>query len=365
MKKDKAGKRIARVARRAAIKNVKPGSNVQASRPKPPVKPARRRPALKKTVNAKAVVRPNPATHAPAGPHRMGFVSIAGRPNAGKSTLLNALVGEKVAIIARQAQTTRTTIQGVVNVPGAQIVLIDTPGIHKSDTLFNRRMMDTVRGALEERDLVLFVADVTKPLTQEDEHAVSALRDTSRSVLVLNKIDRLEDKRLLLPLIEAYMKLRPFEEVLPISAMKGTGVDELLKAVVQYLREGEPLFPEDHFTDLPKRFLASELIRERVLREAAQEVPHAVAVLIDEWEEKRDLTRIAATIIVERPGQKAILIGARGAMLKKIGTDARLEIEQMLGGKVYLSLFVRVQPKWREDSQFLNTLDWRSMVGSE
>ena len=365
MKKDKADKRIARVARRAALKSVKLGSNSHAERPKPAVQPARRPPALKKAAKVKPVVGLNPATHAPAGPQRMGFVSIAGRPNAGNSMLLNALVGEKVAIIARQAQTTRTTIQGVVNVPGAQIVLIDTPGIHKSDTLFNRRMMDTVRGALEERDLVLFVADVTKPLTQEDEHAVSALRDTSRAFLVLNKIDRLEDKRLLLPLIEGYMKLRPFEEVLPISAMKGKGVDELLNAIVLCLPEGDPLFPDDHFTDLPKRFLASELIRERVLREAAQEVPHAVAVLIDEWEEKRDLTRIGATIIVERPGQKAILIGARGAMLKKIGTDARLEIEEMLGGKVFLSLFVRVQPKWREDSQFLNTLDWRSMVGSE
>ncbi len=364
MKKDKAGKRIARAARRAAVKSAKPGSNTQGPRPKPIVQAARRRPPLKKAANVKPVIGADLATP-PAAPHRMGFVSIAGRPNAGKSTLLNTLVGEKVAIVARQAQTTRTTIQGVVNVPGAQIVLIDTPGIHKSDTLFNRRMMDTVRGALEERDLVLFVADVTKPLTQEDEHAVSALHDTSRAFLVLNKIDRLEDKRALLPLIEAYMKLRPFEEVLPISAMNGKGVDDLLKAIVQCLREGEPLFPEDHFTDLPKRFLASELIRERVLREAAQEVPHAVAVLIDEWEEKRDLTRIAATIIVERPGQKAILIGSRGAMLKKIGTGARLEIEEMLGGKVFLSLFVRVQPKWREDSQFLNALDWRSMVGSE
>jgi GTPase len=365
MKKDKAGKRIARVARRAAIKSVKPGANTPGPKPKPIVQAARRRPALKKAVKVKTVVGLNLAAHPPAHPHRIGFVSIAGRPNAGKSTLLNALVGEKVAIVARQAQTTRTTIQGVANVPGAQIVFVDTPGIHKSDTLFNRRMMDTVRGALEERDLVLFVADVTKPLTPEDQHAVSALRDNSRAFLVLNKIDRLEDKRLLLPLIEAYVKLRPFQEVLPISAMKGAGIDELMGAIVDCLPEGAPLFPEDHFTDLPKRFLAAELIRERVLREAAQEVPHAVAVLIDEWEEKRDLTRIAATIIVERPGQKAILIGARGAMLKKIGTDARLEIEEMLGGNVFLSVFVRVQPKWREDSQFLNTLDWRSMVGSE
>lgn len=365
MKKDKAGKRIARVARRAAIKSVQAKSNVQAARPKPAVKPAIRCPAPNRTVEAKTALRLYLATDPPAGPHRVGFVSIAGRPNAGKSTLLNAMVGEKVAIVARQAQTTRTTIQGVVNVPGAQIVLIDTPGIHKSDTLFNRRMMDTVRGALEEKDLVLFVVDVTKPITEEDEHAVSALHDTARAFLVLNKIDRLEDKRALLPLIDRYRKLRVFFEVLPISAIKGKGVDDLLKAIVPYLPEGESLFPEDHFTDLPKRFLASELIRERVLREAAQEVPHAVAVLIDEWEEKRGLTRIAATIIVERPGQKAILIGARGAMLKRIGTDARLEIEEMLGGKVFLSLFVRVQPKWREDSQFLNTLDWRSMVGSE
>src|SRR5271167_1149528 len=193
MKKDKAGKRIARAARRDATKSVKLGSNRQAKGPRPVVQPARRPPALTKAAKLKPVAGPSPATHAPVGPHRMGFVSIAGRPNAGKSTLLNALVGEKVAIIARQAQTTRTTIQGVVNGPGAQIVLIDTPGIHKSDTLFNRRMMDTVRGALEERDLVLFVVDATKPMNEEDEHALSALHDTTRAFLVLNKIDRLED----------------------------------------------------------------------------------------------------------------------------------------------------------------------------
>ena len=299
------------------------------------------------------------------GPHRAGFVSLAGRPNAGKSTLLNALVGEKVAITAHQAQTTRTSVQGVLTTPEAQIVFVDTPGIHKSDTLFNKRMMDTVRGALRDRDLVLFLADATRPVTEEDKHAASALDKDGKALLVLNKIDRVDDKRLLLPLIERYMELFPFAEAVPVSARTGAGLEELKRVILQHLPEGPAIFPEDYLTDQPIRFLAAEIIRERILRAAREEVPHAVAVLIDTWEETPSLVKIAATIHVERQGQKTILIGDKGQMLKKIGSEARQELERMLERKVFLSLFVKVKPGWREDPSFLNAVDWRSMVGSE
>ena len=297
--------------------------------------------------------------------HRSGFVSIAGRPNAGKSTLLNTLVGEKVAITAGQAQTTRTTIQGVLTTPAAQIVFIDTPGIHKSDTLFNQRMMSAVRSALQDRDLVLYVADAAKAVTEEDEHAVSALRKDVPALLALNKVDQVDDKRLLLPLIERYLQLFPFREALPVSARTGDGLAALKETVVRHLPEGPALFPADHLTDQPLRFMAAEAIREAILRAAREEVPHASAILIDTWEERRQLVRIEAAIYVERPGQKIILIGRKGEMLKKIGSAAREQIERLTGRKVFLGLQIKVKPKWREDPSFLNAMDWRSMVGSE
>lgn len=297
--------------------------------------------------------------------HRAGFVSIIGRPNVGKSTLLNALVGEKLAITAHQPQTTRSSIQGVLTTPDSQIIFIDTPGIHNSDTLFNKRMMDAVSRALDARDLVLFVADASKPVTEQDQQAVSILSQEARSLLVPNKIDRLEDKRSLLPLIQRYTKLFPFVDTVPISARKGDGLDELKRVLKQYLPESPALFPEDYLTDQPMRFLAAEIIRESILRAAREEVPHATAVLVDEWEAKPRLTKIAATIHVERPGQKIILIGNKGQMLKKIGSEAREKLERLIGTKVFLSLFVKVKPHWREDPAFLNDVDWRSMLGSE
>ena len=297
--------------------------------------------------------------------YRAGFVSIAGRPNAGKSTLLNALVGEKIAITARQAQTTRTAIQGVLTTPEMQIVFIDTPGIHKSDTLFNKRMMDTVRGALLDRDLVLYIADATKPVNGEDEQAVSALHRSGKALLVLNKIDRVQDKRLLLPLIQRYTKCFAFLEALPVSARTGDGLDDLKGTIAKYLPQGERFFPEDYITDQPLRFMAAEMIREAILRAAREEVPHAAAILIDRWEETPGLVRIAATIHVERPGQKSILIGNKGLMLKRIGSEARQQLERLLDRKVFLSLFVKVKPSWREDPSFLQAVDWRGMVGSE
>jgi len=296
---------------------------------------------------------------------RAGFVSIAGRPNAGKSTLLNALVGEKIAITAHQAQTTRTSIQGVLTTADTQIVFVDTPGIHKSDSLFNKRMMDTVRGALQDRDLVLYIADATKQVTEEDKHAVSALSKSGKALLVLNKIDRVDDKRLLLPLMQRYSELFPFVESIPISATKGEGIDKLKQAITAYLPEGEPFFPSDYITDQPLRFMAAEIIRESILRVVREEVPHASAILVDTWEETPKIYKIAATIHVERQGQKIILIGNKGQMLKTIGTSARVRLEELLERKVFLSLFVKVKPGWREDASFLNTVDWRSMIGAE
>ena len=302
----------------------------------------------------------------PAAEFRSGFVSILGRPNAGKSTLLNALVGGKLAIVSEKPQTTRTSIQGVLNLDNAQIVFLDTPGIHKSTTLLNQQMMRTVRSALEDRDVLLYLADATVPFTPEAAEAIDALKKVSSpTFLLLTKIDRLPDKRQLLPLIGRYRTIREFDEYIPISAVTGEGLDRVREAILGRLKEGPAYFPPDYITDQPERFLAAELIRERVLRETRQEVPHAVAVVVDQWQESPRLLRITATIYVERPGQKAILIGAKGASLKKIGTLARQEMEEMLQRKIFLELFVKVQKNWRENSEFLKTIDWRAMRGRE
>jgi len=296
-------------------------------------------------------------------PFKSGFVSLVGRPNSGKSTLLNALVGQKVAIVADKPQTTRTSIQGVVTLPHAQIVFVDTPGIHKADSQLNKRLMDTVRASLEERDLLLFLVDAAQPFSVEDEQAVALVRKTGTPVvLVLNKVDLLREKARLLPLIDRYKAIYDFADYVPVSAIKGKGLDELRTVILAHLPEGPAYFPEDHVTDQPERFLAAELVREKVLAATRQEVPHSVAVVVDRWEETPKLKRIYATIRVERPGQKAIVIGTKGAMLKKIGTLARLEMERLFGVRIYLDLHVRVQPGWREQAAFLNALDWRTMA---
>jgi len=297
---------------------------------------------------------------------RSGFVSIIGRPNAGKSTLLNALVGQKVAIVADKPQTTRTSIQGVVTTPEAQVVFVDTPGIHKADSALNKRLMDTVRAALEERDLLLFVADATEEFGDEDRKAVDVVRRTSTPVLlVLNKVDLLKDKAALLPLIEQYKGAFEFADYLPVSAARRDGLDELMRGILERMPEGPAYFPEDHVTDQPERFLAAELIREKVLLATRQEVPHSVTVAVDKWEDTPKITRIYATIRVERDGQKAIVIGRGGAMLKRIGTQARQEMERLFGVKIYLDLHVRVQPGWRDSAAFLDSLDWRTMAGED
>jgi GTP-binding protein Era len=302
----------------------------------------------------------------PANRFVSGFVAIVGRPNAGKSTLLNKLTGSKLAIVSSKPQTTRTQVQGVATLPHAQIVFLDTPGIHEAPTLLNRRMLDTVKFTLEDRDVVLLVADCISPLSDEDKHAVELIHGVRSPVLlVLNKIDRLNDKRKLLPRIEQYRSLHEFADYIPVSATQGEGIEQLRDAIVARLPEGQRYFPSDYLTDQPERFLAAELIREKILRETHQEVPHSIAVLVENWEDTPRIVRIAATIYVERPGQKGIVIGAKGAMLKKIGAAARHEIETLLARKVYLELFVKVRPDWRDSPEFLNAIDWRSMRGTE
>ena len=273
---------------------------------------------------------------------RSGFVCILGRPNAGKSTLLNALVGEKLAIISPKPQTTRNRIQGVVHVPkkkakgGGQIVLIDTPGVHKPDSSLGRKMMVEVREALEGCDLVLIIMDVARRLDPRDEFALDLLRRTgTKAFLILNKIDLIREKSKLLPLIEGYRKLYNFAEVVPISALKRKGLDTLLDLVIASLPAGPAYFPEDQVTDQPARFMAAEIIREQVLLNTSDEIPYATTVIVDGFEEGKRLTRIAATIYCERDGQKGILIGKGGQLLKKIGTSARIQIERMVGTKVY------------------------------
>ena len=296
--------------------------------------------------------------------HVSGFVSILGRTNSGKSTLLNALVGSKVAIVTAKPQTTRALVQGVLTLPNAQAVFLDTPGIHAPDTLLNRRMMESIRAALDERDLLLFLADASRPFSEADEEAVRLIAKTSAPVfLVLNKVDRVKEKAHLLPLIERYKAVHDFAEYFPVSALRRTGLDELRAAVLARLPEGPAYFPEDYLTDQPERFLAAELVREKILSHTSEEVPHSVAVLVDSWDETERLTRISATIYVEREGQKGILIGAKGSTLKRIGTEARQEMEVLFGRKIFLGLFVKVQPRWREDPEFLEQLDWHSMAG--
>ncbi len=297
-----------------------------------------------------------------------GFVSIIGRPNAGKSTLLNALVGEKIAIVTEKPQTTRMNIQGILNVkarrgrPAGQVVFIDTPGVHKPDSRLNRKMMQEIHAALESRDLILLLVDATERFGPADEQVLDLVKRSGAPVfLLLNKVDRLHKEKLL-PIIEHYSKLHAFQEVIPISAMKGDGLDTLINKVVSALPKSPPYFPEDQLTDQPERFLASEIIREKVLLKTGKEVPYATAVIIERYEELPKLTRIAAAIYCERDGQKAILIGKGGEKLKQMGTSARLELERRLNKKVFLELFVKVKPGWRQSASFVEELDWRRQL---
>jgi len=300
--------------------------------------------------------------------HRAGFVSIVGRPNAGKSTLLNALVGEKIAIVTEKPQTTRMNIQGILNVkaqrgrPAAQIVFIDTPGVHKPDSRLNRKMMQEIHAALESRDLILLLVDATERFGPADEQVLELVKRSGGPVfLLLNKVDKLHKEKLL-PIIEHYCKMHAFQEVIPISAIKLDGLDALINRVAGALPAAPPYFPEDQLTDQPERFLASEIIREKVLLKTGKEVPYATAVIVERYEELPKLTRISAAIYCERDGQKAILIGKGGEKLKQMGTAARQELERRLDKKVFLELFVKVKPGWRQSAAFVEELDWRRQL---
>ncbi|HZP62892.1 MAG TPA: GTPase Era [Terriglobales bacterium] len=303
---------------------------------------------------------------------RSGYVCILGRPNAGKSTLLNALVGEKLAIVSPKPQTTRNRILGIVQVarksnrPAAQILLIDTPGVHKPDSSLGRRMMAEVREALEGCDLLLLIVDVTQRFGHGDQFALDMAKKAGIPVLLLlNKIDLLAEKHKLLPIIDEYSKRGEFKEIIPLSARKRQGLDLLIEKVVESLPEGPRYFPEDQITDQPVRFMVAEIIREQVLLATSEEIPYATTVAIDQFEEGAKLTRIAATVYCEREGQKRILVGKHGQMLKKIGTAARLQIVKLVGTRVYLELFVKVSPGWRESHAFIEELDWRRQLSGE
>jgi GTPase len=330
---------------------------------------------------------------------RSGFVSFLGRPNAGKSTLLNALIGEKIAIVTSKPQTTRSRVSGILEVPAkkgkhaaAQIVFVDTPGVHKPTSALDKRMMQEVYDALEMRDAVILLVDATRRLgitksdednpshpsgaQSEDAFILQLVRKLDCPVLlVINKIDLIEREKLL-PLIAELSSLHSFAEVIPISARKKDGLDRLVASLISYLPEGQRYFPKDQFTDQPERFMVAELIRERILLETGEEVPYASAVVIERFEEPKEqlsvqrgkqpaklpVTKIAAAIYCERDGQKAILIGKGGSKLKVIGAEARKQIESLLGTRVYLELHVIVEPNWRESRGFVESLDWRKQL---
>jgi GTPase len=290
---------------------------------------------------------------------KSGFVAIVGRPNAGKSTLVNTLVGRKVAIVSPKPQTTRNRIQGIVNRDDSQIVLVDTPGIHKPASALNRMMMDELQHALDGVDVLSLIVDASIDFGAGDRFSLDWVKRFHGPVfLLLNKVDRVK-KPALLPLIDRYQRAFEFAEIFPISALTGEGCFDLVKSWLDRLPEAPPYFPPDQFTDQPERFLAAEIIREKAILITREEVPHAVAVLIDSFDETDKLIRISATIYVEREGQKGILVGKQGATIKNIGTQARKELEDILGVKVFLETFVRVQPRWRENPSIVRQFDWR------
>jgi GTPase len=304
-------------------------------------------------------------THAaqPRANHRAGFVAIVGRPNAGKSTLLNRLVGQKVAIVTSKPQTTRNRIQGIVTRPEGQIVFIDTPGIHEAKTVLNKQMLREINAAVEGIDVLLLMADAIAMQPHADNLLIDrAKRFRGKAViLALNKVDKLP-KAKLLPILEAFSKEFPFAAMVPISALKGDGCDRIVEEILKLLPEADPYFPEYQVTDQPECFLASEIIREKAIALTYHEVPHALSVVVEKWEEKPRLLRIEATMHVERDSQKKILIGHKGEMLKKVGMQARKELEEILGTKIYLGLFVKVVPDWRDNPQHVRELDWHTQL---
>ena len=299
---------------------------------------------------------------------KSGFVSFIGRPNAGKSTLLNRIVGQKLAIVSDKPQTTRTRVVGVKNYPDGQVVFVDTPGVHKPKHRMNVRMVDVALEAMRDVDLLTLVVDASVKQGPGDRYMLQLLKNVSTPVvLAFNKVDLVAKPRLL-PMIDEYRQAHEFTEIVPISAVDGTNVDVLERLFLQHLPEGEPLYPPEYLTDQPERFFAAEIIREQVLRLTHDELPHSTAVAIDRFddptesteesgaERARDLIEIYATILVERESQKPIVVGKGGAMIKEIGTAARQELMHYFERKVYLDLHVKVKSQWRDDERLLDEL---------
>lgn len=300
-------------------------------------------------------------TEAEKSQFKSGFISLIGRPNVGKSTLLNLLLGEKIAIISDKPQTTRNRILGIKNHPDGQIVFWDTPGIHRARSRLNQSMVKVALATYKEVDGICFIIEANRPFDDENDFILETLKKVEKPVLlVINKID-LIPKPDLLPIMDEYSRLRSFEQIIPISALLGEGVEVLVAEMLKILPVGPRLFPEEMITDLPERFLAAELIREKVFLRTHEEVPYATAVVVEEFKEReeKNLVFIKATIQVERESQKGILIGEKGRMLKEIGRRAREEIEALLGTKVFLELWVKVEKNWREDPAALRRLGYR------
>ena len=296
---------------------------------------------------------------------RFGIVALVGRPNAGKSTLLNRILGQKVSIVSAKPQTTRNRIVGILNDARGQIAFLDTPGIHRPLHKLNVRMMDHVRSSLSEADVIALIVDATEPFGKGDQFVIDLLREekeknaAAKRFALLNKIDLLK-KHKLLPLMEQYHGFGIFDEIIPISASTGEGIEELIALLFQTVAPGEALYPKEDYTTQPERFFAAEIVREKVLQHTSEELPYTTAVSVERFEEdeEKNLIKIYATIFVERDSQKPIVIGRQGAMIKRIGTEARVELESILGAKVFLDLHVSVHERWREDERFLGELEW-------
>ncbi|HPK53021.1 MAG TPA: GTPase Era [Smithellaceae bacterium] len=284
-----------------------------------------------------------------------GFIGIIGRPNVGKSTLFNAIIGEKISITADKPQTTRNKITGIKNLPGAQLIFLDTPGMHKARTPMNRAMVQTAKDVFSDVNILLLLIEAAADVHPQDVSLIAELKKASAPVfLVINKIDLIARQNLL-PLIDKFRNLYKFKEIIPVSATKGAGLDDLLQTIKKNIPEGPQYFPDDICTDATERFIAAEFIREKIMQLTAQEVPYATAVTIDAFrdDEAKNLIRISATITVEKESQKAIMIGKKGSMLKNIGTQARLEMENLFGARVFLELFVRVKKDWTNNDRML------------
>ncbi len=295
------------------------------------------------------------------GTFKSGYAALIGRPNAGKSTLLNRLVGEKIAAVSNKPQTTRFRIQGVVTRDDGQIVFVDTPGVHKPGHLLNRRMMAAVHDAIMSVDVIVLMRDASVSTGNGDRFVLDLVKRSEKTaILVLNKVDKIKEKGNLLPLIETYSKEYDFAEIVPLSALKGDAIDVLLKQIVKHLPPGEPIFSEDEMTDQPIRSIVAEMVREKILQSTGEEIPYVTAVVTELFDETDpNLTTIFCAIFVERASQKKIIIGKQGARVKDIGTKARIDIENLLGKQVFLKLFVKVVEDWRNRERDLDEMGIR------